>query len=248
MDQHIISILSLLHRLPGDVVSLMVLLISLGLLFIAWRGLGLLGLYAFQMVVLIAANIQVLRMGSTLLSPEPIALGTVIFSTTYIAQDLINQNYGSLAAKRGIWVGFLAQLIFTIVMLTSLAYSPLSEDGAYEAMSLLFIPSLRIMASSLCAYWISQTLNVRLFPYLQLRLTRYPLWISVSISAWAATFIDHFVFSFAAWKILSVSPVTWRVLWYSYLFPSLIPRLIIAFFISPMIYINNRVHVQHEQI
>lgn len=235
MDHSISSFLLFLQQLPGDLISLMVLVIAIALLVIAWKSLGIFGLYTYQVVILLAANIQVLRLGTTIFSPEPIALGTIIFSTIYIADDLLNLHFGIAAARRGIWIGFLAQLIFTIMMLTVLAYAPLQDQQTYEAMALLFVPSMRIMVASLCAYCTSQLLNVYLFAYWRARWPRSLLWASVCITASLATFIDHFVFSFCAWKLFADPPVSWHTLWMSYLMPSLLPRLLIALVMSPLV-------------
>ncbi len=238
MDNQLISLLEELHLVSGDTISLAVLGLALACILIAWWSLDLLGLYMFQVVVLIAANIQVLRLSTSSFSPEPIALGTIIFATTYIAQDIITHHHGSTAAYRGVWVGFLAQLMFTVTMIASLAYAPLSEqDQNYQAMELLFVPSMRLAFSSLFAYLFSHMLNVRVFSHMR-TYRRVPLWLCVSLSAWLATFVDHVCFSWFAWQALAASPVGWDKLWYTYIFPSFVPRVLIALLASPIIYLT----------
>ena len=194
----------------------------------------------FQVIALLTANIQVLAMGSTLLSPEPMALGTIVFSTTYVAEDIINQQAGTQAAQRGVWLGLVAQLIFCVLMLSALAYAPTPGDPAYQAMSFLFIPSVRLMCASLGAYCASHLLNVYLFSYLRARLVRFPLWMSAGLSGWSATLIDHMLFSFLAWKVLADTAIDWHTFWYSYLLPSILPRVLIALLVAPTISVAQR--------
>lgn len=235
MDFQLTALLQIMHRFPMEVVSVIVLLVSLLLLVMAWRFLGVMGLYIYQVVVLLAANIQVLRLTPSLLSPEPVALGTIIFATTYVAQDMINRFEGEAAAYRGVWIGFLAQFMFSITMYVSLAYAPLVNDGAYQAMERLFVPSIRLMISSLVAFWASHMLNVKLFTILNQKL-HWPLWIKVSLVAWVATFVDHVLFSCFAWQIFAEVAIGWSSLWYSYVFPSFVPRVLITLLSSPMVY------------
>jgi queuosine precursor transporter len=240
MDQSIAELLAFFHQYSGDAISGMVLLLSLVLLLFAWKSFGIVGLYVFQSVALIAANIQVLAMGSTFLSPEPIALGTIAFATTYVAEDIINQHGGIKAANRGIWLGFMGQLMFSVVMLSALAYKPAPGDPVHAALSLLFVPSLRFMAASLCAYALSHFLNVRLFAFMRSRFAHYPAWVSAGVSGWSATVVDHFLFSYVAWKVLASDGISWRILWYSYFMPSLVPRIVMALCVAPVVSLSYR--------
>jgi uncharacterized integral membrane protein (TIGR00697 family) len=174
-----------------------------------------------------------LRMGSTFLSAEPIALGTIAFATTYVAEDLINQQAGPKAARQGIYLGLMAQVMFSVLMLSALAYAPQPHETAYEALSFLFIPSVRLLCASLGAYYLSHLLNVQCFAYLKNRLGSLALWVRVGICGWLSTIADHFIFSWLAWKVLAPVAVEWRVLWFSYFFPSLLPRIVIALLVSP---------------
>ncbi len=235
MDQSIAQLLAFFHQYSGDSISCMVLLLSLILLLFAWKSFGIVGLYVFQIVALISANIQVLGMGSTFFSPEPIALGTIAFSTTYVAEDIINQHGGIKAANRGVWLGLMAQLMFSLVMLSALAYKPKPGDPVHEAMSILFVPSVRLMCASLCAYCLSHFLNVRFFAFVRARFAHYPAWVCAGLSGWGATVVDHFLFSWLAWKVLASDGMEWRILWYSYFLPSLVPRILIALCVAPTI-------------
>lgn len=233
MDQGVLLVLNFFHTYSGDSISLMVLGLSLTLLILAWKSFGVLGLYVFQIVALLSANIQVLRMGSTFLSAEPIALGTIAFATTYVAEDFINQKAGSKAARQGIYLGLMAQLMFSVLMLSALAYQPQPEEVAYDALSFLFVPSVRLLCASLAAYYLSHLFNVQCFSYLQNHFSNRALWFRVSICGWLSTLVDHFIFSWLAWKVLAPVAVEWRVLWCSYFFPSLLPRIVVALLVSP---------------
>lgn len=249
MDKSVLLVLNFFHTYSGDSISLMVLGLSLALLILAWKSSGVLGLYVFQIVTLLSANIQVLRMGSTCLSAEPIALGTIAFATTYVAEDLINQQAGPKAAKKGIYLGLMAQLMFSLLMLSALAYQPQPGEAVYGALSFLFVPSLRLLCASLAAYYLSHLFNVQCFSYLQNYFSKCALWLRVSMCGWLSTLLDHFIFSWLAWKALASVAVEWHVLWFSYFFPSLFPRIVIALLVSPTLsLIQSNRHLRPETV
>lgn len=248
MDQQVLAALQFFHQYSGDTISCLILLLCLVLLLFAWKSFGVIGLYVFQIVALLAANIQVLLMGSTVLSPEPMALGTIAFATTYVAEDIINQHGGIQAANRGVWLGLMAQLMFSVMMLSALAYKPATSDGIYEAMSQLFVPSMRLMCASLCAYCISHFFNIRLFAYVRARFAHYPAWMSAGLSGWCATIVDHLLFSYVAWKFLAHEPVSWRILWYSYFLPSLVPRVLIALCLAPTVSLSYQWRMRRQYV
>ena len=114
-------------------------LLMLGVCFLAILGFnrfyGAGGLYAYIAVSIVIANIQVLKAVQFNLYPEPVALGTILFSSTYLATDILGEHYGLKAARRGVFMGLFAHLFFSIIMLFTLGFAPLTVAQAGENMA-----------------------------------------------------------------------------------------------------------------
>jgi len=111
------------------------ILICYGSIVLLNRYFGSAGLYAYISVAIVGANIQVLKAVQFPFYPEPVALGTVLFASSYLATDVLSEMYGLKAGRKGIWIGFVSFLFFTIMMILTLGYSPLTPEQAGETMA-----------------------------------------------------------------------------------------------------------------
>ena len=90
------------------------------------------GLYVYTVLAIIGANIQVLKIVDFPFFSNPIALGTILFSTTFLTTDILAEYYGEKFARRNILIGFISFLLMTIFMLFTIGFTPLSEMSAGE--------------------------------------------------------------------------------------------------------------------
>ena len=67
---------------------------------------GEVGIYIYTVVAIIGANIQVLKIVDFPFFNSPIALGTILFSTTFLATDILSEYYGAKLARKNILIGF----------------------------------------------------------------------------------------------------------------------------------------------
>ena len=74
------------------------------------------GLYVYNIVAVLAANIQVLKGMQLSFTNGPVALGTVVFSSTYLCSGILTEHYGKDAAKHNVWFCFAAQVLMTLLM------------------------------------------------------------------------------------------------------------------------------------
>lgn len=106
---------------------------------------------------LIAANITATK----LIEPWGLAMdaGTIVFPVSYILGDVLTEVYGFRAARRVIWLGFLANLlVVAAIAVAGLVPAASFWDGqaAYDQI-LGFTP--RILAASFCAYLVGEFAN-----------------------------------------------------------------------------------------
>ena len=71
---------------------------------------GYIGIFIYSSLAIIAGNIQVLKTVSFFYSPEPVALGTILFASTFLCTDILSEYYGKEKARMNILIGFMAFL------------------------------------------------------------------------------------------------------------------------------------------
>jgi uncharacterized integral membrane protein (TIGR00697 family) len=209
---------------------------------------GLFGLYAYNCLAIIFANIQVLRFTTYNYFVEPVALGTVLFTTTFLVNDIITEHYGAAAAKKSVWLGFSMQLLVTLWMVLALGHPLPDLSGAssvvqeahsnYEAMLQIFTPSVRILLASLIAYVCSQWLDIFIFSRMRKATNGKFLWLRQNTAMLVSGIADTFLFSVLAWMWFSSTPITWHELVFVYVINSQITRCIFNVCFTPLMYMS----------
>ncbi len=214
------------------------------------RFFGAFGLYVYNSLAIVIANIQVLRFAQYDYFAEPVALGTVLFTTTFFVNDVLSEHFGPEIAKKSVILGFFAQLLVSAWMvialghpLPNLAEASITIQEAqqnYSAMLQLFTPSLRILIASLVAYFISQWLDVALFNRMRVITKGKLLWLRQNFAMFMSGIIDTLLFSFLAWMLLSDTPVSWNELIFTYVISSQVMRFILNISFTPLMYMSYR--------
>jgi uncharacterized integral membrane protein (TIGR00697 family) len=206
-------------------------------------------LYAYNALAVVAANIQVLKMAEFSLCAEPMALGTVVFATTFLVSDILTEHYGPAAARQALRLSFLTQILMFIWMILTLGHTPadyskISPDLAAtlvaneEGMLQLFAPSLRILTASLIAYFISQQCDIWLFQKIRHLSHGRFLWLRQNLSTALSGLLDNFVFALIAWVILSSNPISFSLLISSFVFASYVIRGVVNIAATPIMYLS----------
>ncbi len=232
---------------PPEAVWLALLLICFSGLLVLFRLFGEAGAYVYIVVAVIGANIQVLKPVQFSVFPDPVPLGTVLFASTYLATDILSEMRGPAAARRGVLLGFAAYLLWTVLMLLTLGFAPMTADQAGEglawalpvndAMMTLFLPAPALFAAGMAAYLISQFHDVWLFGVIR-RLTqgRY-LWLRNTLSTGISSLIDNIVFSVLAWVVFADEPMAAGTLIVTYILGTYVLRLGVAVLDTPFVYL-----------
>jgi len=238
MDHILLDIITFLQRFHPEFVTLFSIFFSGFCLVISHKYYRLNGLFIYNVVAVILSNIQVLRLCQFTFVDHPMALGTVLFSTTFLVNDIINEIYGADQAKKNVQYCFFASLLFCFLMVVDLGHRPLScDDPAYVSMMTLFVPSFRILVSSLTAFFISQWVDVLLFKRLKESFKGKHLWARTLIVSMASFLLDNFLFSYLAWYLLSPNPLGVVDIFKTYILGTYITRLILGVLLIPTIYL-----------
>src|ERR1044072_2135092 len=144
--------------------------------------------FIFIAVGIIAANVQVLKSASFSFYASPIPLGTVAFSATYVATDVLTEYYGRATARKAVWMGFAAMLLMTTMMLLALGYRPMSAEEAaasgmewavpnHENILAPYLPQIIFLVAGLSSYLISQFNDIFVFQKIRQWTGRGQLWM-----------------------------------------------------------------------
>lgn len=222
-----------------------------GVILVLLRSYGAMGLYVYNALAIIVANIQVLRFTVYNTYDGPVALGTVLFTTTFLVNDLLSEHYGKEAASKCVSLGFWVQIVMVVWMVLTLGHPlvPLSGEPSpalleaqisYEAMVQLFTPSLRMLMASLIAYWFSQWLDVFIFSKLRTMTGGRHVWLRQNASMIISGFIDTALFSILAWRWFSHTPVSWMDLWMTFILSAQFIRILLNLAATPLMYLSFR--------
>ena len=241
------TLIALLQSLSPDYVLPLMIALAFGGLLIMLRFFGAAGLYVFIAIAIIAANIQVQKVVQFGFYLEPVALGTVLFSSSYLATDILNEYFGARAARRGVLIGFAASIFWLCVMLLTVGYAPLTPEqagegfgwalGTHDHIAALFTPYPAILGASIIAYLLSQFLDVWLFAKIRAATGGQMLWLRNNISTALSGLLDNVAFSTLAFVVFAADPVPWDVLIWVFILGTYGLRLVIALLDTPFMYL-----------
>lgn len=221
------------------------------------------GLYAYSLIATIAANIQVLKLTQYSFFTEPVALGTILFSTTFAVDNILAEYYGAEIAKKGLYISFWGYLFFVIVMQIAVLHpkvNPHDCTNLEAELRAVFSPALSIFIASLLAYFAGQRTDIFVYSWLKKismkhhKNSKKQMTLRSMISMSISAFVDNCIFSFFAWMVFAKNPISLHQLWNTYIIITYFLRLMIAALCVPLVHLagkcimknpeDNRSHVQ----
>lgn len=205
------------------------------------RFFGYIGLYIYSTIAVIAGNIQVLKTVDFDFFFEPVALGTILFTSTFLCTDILSEHYGSKKARYNILISFSGFLLMTLIMIFTVGFKPSSNEFNFlvqESLNIIFTPLPIFFLASMIAYVISQYFDVWFFSFLKKITKGKLLWLRNNISTFSSTLLDNIIFSIFAWVILSPTPLPIYTVITTYILGTYFLRLLIAIFDTPFLYFS----------
>ena len=198
------------------------------------------GLYVYSALAVIIGNIQVLKTVDFFYSPEPVALGTLLFASTFLCTDILSEHFGKDKAQKNVLIGFVSFLFVTIVMLITIGFNPSENDWAQESLENIFTPMTRFFIASMIAYLVSQYFDVWIYSTIKnLTMNRF-LWLRNNLSTILSSLIDNTVFSILAWIMVNPNPETFYNVIMIYILGTYILRIFIALIDTPFMYLSKK--------
>ena len=166
-------------------------------------------------------------------------VGMVPFPVTFLLTDVLNEFYGKRAARFITLVAFcMAVLSFAFIYVAGAV--PFAEmtrapdwSGVTEAsFNNVFLGSLRMIIASLCAYLVSQFVDIGVFHLLRRVTSGKMLWLRATGSTAVSQLIDTIVINFVAWSGMMSAGKIINIIYSAYGL-----KLFIAIGLTPLIYL-----------
>ncbi|MED4584769.1 queuosine precursor transporter [Brevibacillus choshinensis] len=215
-------------------------LVNFGLFLLCYRLFGRMGLYAWLGMATVLANIQVVK--TIEMFGLVMTLGNTIYASIYLTSDLLNEKYGEKAAKKAVWFGFFTLIATTIIMQLVLLFEPQESDISQGALETLFGLMPRLALGSLCAYLLSQFVDVKIYSWLKKKCPGpNQLWIRNNGSTLFSQMLDSITFCSIAFLGVYPMDVWWEILLTTYLI-----KFIVSAASTPVLYIARNMRVPEE--
>mgnify|MGYP006278109271 FL=1 len=212
-------------------------LASLGLALLMLRLYGREGIMAFIAAAIIICNLQVIKL--TTLFGITVTLGNILYGAIFFCTDLLNELYGPKTARRGVMIGFVSMIFFTVAGQLALVFSVAPDPWAREVQGAMetiwgFMP--RLALASLAAYLVSQLHDVWVFAWWKRRTGGEKLWLRNNLSTLVSQLIDSAVFCFIAF-----SGVLEREHFVQILITTYVIKVLVALLDTPFIYLGRSI-------
>lgn len=240
MDYLFLDIINSLKNLSPEFLLFIGFLVCCLFIILSLRFFGLIGLVCYSVIAVIVSNIQVLKLGKFSLFNEPVALGTIVFTSLFITSDIITEHYGAKNAKKSVLLGFFMQIFIIFTMLPVIAHpETLDKPSAVQnALETLFSPSLRILIASIFSFVISQYIDISIFSFFKKQHGQKLLWLRANVSTFISGLFDNVIFSLLAWIILAKEPLPLNTVILGFIGFSQAVRVIVSVVSTPLLYLS----------
>lgn len=160
------------------------------------RFFGKYGLLAWVPIASILANIMTAKtvdmfgLSST--------MGTVLFASTFLATDILTENYDFKLARKAVFMGMFGTLFYIVSSQIAIRYIPSAFDYAHDSMVTIFSLSLRISISSIIMYFVANMADVYLYDKLRSKMNGNHMWLRNNVSTIVCNCLENFFFMLMA--------------------------------------------------
>ncbi|MDR1551757.1 MAG: queuosine precursor transporter [Holosporaceae bacterium] len=223
----------------AELLSVLMLIVSCSAVLLMARFFGKSGLFAYSAISVVGANIQVLKLTAYSTIGETVALGTVLFSTTFLVDNILAEYYGAKTAERCVLASFSCYLFFTLIMRITIWHPEVANSGGcvnlHSELKNVFSPSWIFFVSSLISYVVGQFVDIFAFLCLKKLMKNKRILLRAFFAMALSTFADNCVFSILAWIVFAEKPIDLQTLWKTYIFIAYPIRLVIAVLCAPLV-------------
>lgn len=170
--------------------------VNFAFIMVAFYKWGKMGLLIWIPISCIVANIQVTK--NVILFGFEATLGNIVYSTSFLATDMLSEFYTKEDAKKAVGFGFFALVAMTVLMQLAILFTPSQTDIADPSLKVVFSLMPRIAIGSLIAYLLSNYHDVWSYAFWRKVTNEKHLWIRNNFSTFVSQLIDTLVFTLIA--------------------------------------------------
>lgn len=153
------------------------------------------GLIAWVAIATILANILTAK--QVTLFGLDVTLGSIMFSSTYLATDILSERCGLKTARKAVNIGMMSALVFIATSQYCLLFTPNAFDFVNDSMKNLFAISLRITSASVALFYLANLADVYLFDKIKQKLPK-KLWVRNNVATIVCNCTENFLFMLGA--------------------------------------------------
>lgn len=180
--------------MTNELLFFLTTVVSFSMVLAFYRFFGKIGMFAWMALATVIANIEVIKCCD--MFGMAVALGNVIYGSTFLCNDILNEMHGGKEARKSVKLGFFALIAYTVTIQATLMFVPNEQDFASEAMKTMFQFAPRICATSIGCYFVSNMLNSYLYQFFKKHFK--PMWLRNNAATIIAQFVDTVAFTFIA--------------------------------------------------
>ena len=154
------------------------------------------GLYTWMAIAVVFANIQVSKQVD--IAGISTALGNVMFASTYLATDILNEKYSDKASRNAVKIAAAALVAYIIIAQFTQHFVPNAYDTVDAGMKSIFAMSVRITAASGLMFVLSNWCDVLLSQKIKEKTGGKHMWFRNNISTIVCNCLENFAFSILA--------------------------------------------------
>ncbi|WP_026506778.1 queuosine precursor transporter [Butyrivibrio sp. MC2013] len=154
------------------------------------------GLYGWMALAVVFANIQVSKQID--IAGVSMGMGNVMFASTYLATDILNEKYGYKSGKNAVKLSAAALIAYILFARFTALFVPNEYDVVDAGMQTLFAMSIRITTASGVMFLLSNWCDVLLYQKLKLRTGGKYMWFRNNVSTILCNCSENFGFTIMA--------------------------------------------------
>lgn len=216
----------------NEALWVIMLVLNFAAILLIYRLFGRVGLFCWLPIAIIIANLQVMKIVT--LFGLTTSLGNITYATSFLATDILSENYGFKHAKQAVMLGFFVLLSLTFFMGLALLFKPSPADYAQDSMRTLYAIFPRIALASFAAYGVSQVHDVWIYNRFKRKQPAIKwIWLRNNVSTMLSQAIDSLVFVTIAFAGRIPSREFWEITISTYFI-----KWMVAAVDTPLVYLS----------
>jgi hypothetical protein len=222
----------------NEILFIFILLLNFVAVTLIYKFFGKIGIFSWIALGSVIINIEVIKCVD--IFGLPVTLGNATYGSIFLATDVLSEKYGKKYAQKAVFIGFISLLALTTFTQIDLLFIPNSEDFAQNAMQTIFSITPRICLGSMCAYLVSNLLDVFLYEKIRKSIPNDKfLWIRNNVATMTSQFFDTVIFTFLAFfGIFSIKTLIYLCL------TTYIIKFFIAILDTPFLYLIKKIDIE----